>query len=144
MVELRGMSTFMSPPKVSSPRESGVTSRSVMCSRLPEEHGPLDGRSKSDGLIGMLSHVERGALARGNLDPAGCFPWSLQNPNTGRSRSPVLEPWACGSGLQPIRLDPALGTLRWHHEGLASNILVCGRSMELPISPGSHDERNLV
>ena len=51
MVVLRSMSRVNTPPRVSMPSESGVTSRSSRSLTSPDEHAGLDGRADRHHLV---------------------------------------------------------------------------------------------
>ena len=57
MVELRGMMTFIRPPKVSMPSESGVTSSSTTFLHRAGENAGLDRGAEGDGFVGILRRI---------------------------------------------------------------------------------------
>jgi hypothetical protein len=70
MVVLRGMSGVITPPPVSTPSESGVTSRSsTSSSRVARERGALQGGADGDDLVGVHALVR---LAAEELLHAAC------------------------------------------------------------------------
>ena len=57
IVVLRGMMTFVNPPNVSMPKDSGVTSSKTNATHRPGEDARLDRRADGDGFIGVLRRV---------------------------------------------------------------------------------------
>ena len=66
MVVLRSMSLVMTPPRVSMPSDSGVTSRSRTSLTSPRQHAGLDGRADGDDLVRVDALVR--LLAERDLD----------------------------------------------------------------------------
>ncbi len=53
MVVFRGITTSVTPPRVSTPRDNGVTSRSSDILDLAREHARLNGGADGDHLVGV-------------------------------------------------------------------------------------------